>query len=68
MMDDIMTIKEVANYLKMNEKTIYKLAKERKIPAFKIGGNWRFKREAINKWIDENMYSEIYKSEETFKK
>ena len=41
MMTDIMTIKEVADYLKINEKTIYRLAKEKKIPAFKIGGNWR---------------------------
>jgi excisionase family DNA binding protein len=56
MKTDIMTIKEVASYLKMTEKTIYRLAKERKIPAFKIGGNWRFKKQAIDEWIEKNMY------------
>ena len=58
MMTDIMTIKEVATYLKINEKTIYKLAKEKRIPAFKIGGNWRFKKTAIDEWIKKNMYEE----------
>jgi excisionase family DNA binding protein len=62
MKTDIMTIREVANYLKMTEKTIYKLAKERKIPAFKVGGNWRFKKEAIDEWIEKNMYEENIKS------
>jgi len=63
MMTDIMTIKEVADYLKINEKTIYKLAKEKKIPAFKIGGNWRFKKEAIDEWIKRNMYEEGFEPE-----
>jgi len=62
MKTDIMTIREVASYLKMTEKTIYKLAKERKIPAFKVGGNWRFKKEAIDEWIEKNMYEENVKS------
>jgi excisionase family DNA binding protein len=62
MKTDIMTIREVASYLKMTEKTIYKLAKERKIPAFKIGGNWRFKKEAIDEWIEKNMYEKNVKS------
>jgi len=62
MKTDIMTIREVANYLKMTEKTIYKLAKERKIPSFKVGGNWRFKKEAIDEWIEKNMYEGNIKS------
>ena len=62
---DIMTIKEVANYLKMTEKTIYRLAKERKIPSFKVGGNWRFKKEAIDEWIERNMYNEITERKKT---
>ena len=56
-----MTIREVASYLKMTEKTIYKLAKERKIPAFKVGGNWRFKKETIDDWIEKNMYEKNVK-------
>ncbi len=50
---DIMTIKEVAEYLKLTEKTAYRLAAEGKIPGFKVGGSWRFKRSEIEKWIKE---------------
>ena len=49
---DIMTIKDVAEYLKLKENTAYKLAAEGKIPGFKVGGSWRFKRNEIEKWID----------------
>ena len=52
MESDIMTIKEVAAYLKVKENTAYKLAAEGKIPGFKVGGSWRFKRSEIEKWID----------------
>ena len=48
---DIMTIKEVAAYLKLTEKTAYRLAAEGKIPGFKVGGSWRFKNGDIEKWI-----------------
>ncbi|OQX53105.1 MAG: hypothetical protein B5M48_03975 [Candidatus Omnitrophica bacterium 4484_213] len=65
MKTDIMTIKEVANYLKMTEKTIYRLAKERKIPSFKVGGNWRFKKEAIDEWIERNMHNETTERKKT---
>ena len=50
---DIMTMKEVAEYLKINEKTAYRLASEGKLPGFKVGGSWRFKREDIDAWISE---------------
>lgn len=49
---DIMTIKEVAAYLKLTEKTAYRLAAEGKIPGFKVGGSWRFRQSEIEKWID----------------
>jgi excisionase family DNA binding protein len=52
MTDDILTIREVAELLKINEKTAYKLAAEDKIPGFRVGGSWRFKRSAIEAWID----------------
>jgi len=48
---DIMTIKEVAEYLKLKEKTAYKLVAEGKIPGFKVGGSWRFRRGEIETWI-----------------
>jgi excisionase family DNA binding protein len=53
MSDEIMTLKEVADYLKLAEKTAYRLAAEGKLPGFKVGGSWRFKREDILKWIEE---------------
>ena len=51
---DILTIKEVAEYLRITEKTAYRLASERKIPAFKVGGSWRFRKSEIDAWIDED--------------
>tara|TARA_R110002096_G_scaffold35739_3_gene100497 strand:- start:1620 stop:1868 length:249 start_codon:yes stop_codon:yes gene_type:complete len=53
MSDEIMTLKEVADYLKLAEKTAYRLAAEGKLPGFKVGGSWRFKREDVLKWIEE---------------
>jgi len=47
----ILTIKQVAEYLKVTERTIYRLAAAKKIPAFKVGGTWRFARADIDSWI-----------------
>lgn len=47
----ILTIKEVAEYLKVTERTIYRLAAAKKIPAFKVGGTWRFRATDIDGWI-----------------
>lgn len=51
MSDEILTIKEVADFLKVNERTIYRLASLKKIPAFKVGNAWRFKKVDIETWI-----------------
>jgi len=48
---DILTIQEVAKYLKVAERTVYRLAAAKKIPAFKDGGAWRFSRAEIEQWI-----------------
>lgn len=50
-MSDLMTVKEVAEYLKLNYMTVYKLAQKGRIPASKIGGNWRFKKDLLDQWI-----------------
>ncbi len=47
----ILTIKEVSDFLKVTERTIYRLAAGKQIPAFKVGGSWRFSRSEIDKWI-----------------
>ena len=51
MADEILTIREVAELLKINEKTAYRLAADGKIPGFKVGGSWRFDRQEIANWI-----------------
>lgn len=53
MIDEILTLKEVADYLKLAEKTAYRLAAEGKLPGFKIGGSWRFKAADIERWIED---------------
>jgi excisionase family DNA binding protein len=49
----IMTIGEVAGYLKVTERTIYRLAGAKQIPAFKVGGSWRFSKADLDKWIEQ---------------
>ncbi len=49
--NEIMTAKEVAEYLRLTEATIYKLAQAGEIPALKLGRTWRFKRELIDEWF-----------------
>lgn len=53
MTDEILTLKEVADYLKLAEKTAYRLAAEGKLPGFKVGGSWRFKQTDIQSWIED---------------
>jgi len=49
--DSVMTVKEVADYLRVNQRTVYRLAVERRLPGFKVGATWRFKRGDIDAWI-----------------
>ena len=49
----VLTLSEVAAYLKVTERTIYRLAGAKKIPAFKVGGVWRFSRADIDSWINQ---------------
>ncbi len=53
MSDGILTIKELSDYLKVSEKTIYRMLSRGAIPAFKMGTNWRFQTSAIEQWIKE---------------
>ncbi len=65
MNDDILTIPEVADLLRVAEKTVYALAQRGEIPAFKVGGQWRFSRGAIQAWIDERTRAGQYSGAET---
>lgn len=50
--DSVMTVKEVADYLRVNQRTVYRLAVDKKLPGFKVGTTWRFKCSDIERWID----------------
>lgn len=49
--NEILTIKEVSQYLKLAEKTAYRLASDGKLPGFKVGGAWRFRQTEVDSWI-----------------
>ena len=51
MPEDVLTVRELAKYLKVTERTIYRMLGNRKIPAFKVGGSWRFRLAEIDEWI-----------------
>ncbi len=50
--EELITIKEVSEYLKVAEKTVYRMAAEGKIPAFKVGGSWRFRHHEVQEWLE----------------
>ena len=53
--DAILTLKEVAELLKVAEKTVYTMSQNKELPAFKVRGQWRFRRDDIDRWIDEQQ-------------
>jgi len=53
--NDIMTLEEVAGYLRLKPQTIYLWAQEKKLPAVKLGKEWRFRRSIIDKWFNQHM-------------
>ena len=55
--DDILTIEEVAKYLRVSERTVYDWAQKGEIPSGKIGTVWRFKKSEIEKWVNERLSS-----------
>jgi excisionase family DNA binding protein len=56
--ENVFTVQELATYLRMRPVTIYKHAKTGKLPAFKVGANWRFKKTTIDRWISEQELKE----------
>jgi len=49
-MSSVMRLEEVADYLRVHPSTIYRLLKKQQIPAFKVGSDWRFNLESIDRW------------------
>jgi len=54
--EQIMTLREVAKYLGLHVMTVYKLTREGRVTAAKIGGQWRFKRDVLDEWLETQMH------------
>ena len=61
MPDEILTLPEVATLLKVAEKTVYTMAQRAQLPAFKVRGQWRFKRVDLDDWIDTQKDASAHK-------
>ncbi len=56
--NDILTLEEVASYLRLTPQTIYKWAQEKRIPGAKLGKEWRFRKSIIDRWLDDQILSD----------
>ena len=54
----VLTIEELSIYLKIPKSTLYKLVREGKVPSQKVGRHWRFRKKAIDRWLDETRVEE----------
>ena len=64
MEDDILTIEEVAKYLRVSDRTVYDWAQKGEIPAGKIGTVWRFKKSEVENWVNARLSSDATKQAE----
>jgi excisionase family DNA binding protein len=55
----ILTVREVAEYLRMSEAKVYRLANERHLPAVRIGKSWRFRKDLLDEWISQCTESSL---------
>jgi excisionase family DNA binding protein len=62
MTDDVLTIKDVAAILKLAEKTVYAMAKEGELPAFKVRGQWRIRKVDFDRWMEEQAKAAAHTS------
>ncbi len=53
-MEKLMTLEEVADYLRLSNDTVYRMANTGTIPASKVGNQWRFRREDVDAWLEAN--------------
>jgi excisionase family DNA binding protein len=54
MQENLLTAEQVARYLRVDKFTVYRLITQKKIPAFKVGNQWRFKRKLLDDWLKKN--------------
>jgi excisionase family DNA binding protein len=62
MQENLLSADQVARYLKVDKFTIYRLVSQKKIPAYKVGNQWRFKKKMIDAWLMQNSNIEENKS------
>jgi len=65
MADEIMTVKQLAEYLKLNFQTVYKKVQKGEIPGSKIGRGWRFQKSIIDRWLSEEKAVTKIKNNQT---
>jgi len=61
MQENLLTAEQVARYLKIDKFTVYRLVTQKKIPAFKVGNQWRFKKSLLEEWLIKNSNLESLK-------
>jgi excisionase family DNA binding protein len=54
----VLTLEEVAQFLRVHPSTVYRLLRKRTIPAFKVGSDWRFNQESVERWVKKLEISE----------
>lgn len=54
-MDEILTFEEVRKYLKLSKSKLYEYVQKRRIPAYKIGRTWRFKKSRLDAWLEKQV-------------
>ncbi len=57
----VMTLEEVSKYLRINKSTVYRMARDGTLPAWKLGNVWRFKKEALERWIADTQRAQQQK-------
>jgi len=60
-MDKWLTLEQIAGYLQMSTSSIYKMAQAGKIPSYKVGRQWRFRKDEIDKWVEQNKFKRVRK-------
>ena len=51
----VITVRELAEYLRVHQSTVYRLLREHKLPSFRVGSDWRFSREAVDQWMSDQQ-------------
>jgi nitrogen PTS system EIIA component len=59
MQETLLTTEQIAHYLRVDKFTVYRLVTQGKIPAFKVGNQWRFKRSMVDAWLESNMNTSL---------